>query len=314
MLILAGDVGGTKTHLALYDGKECLRDEKYLSREYRNLSDIIKRFLPDKIKVARACFGVAGPVHEGISRTTNLPWTIESQKIAQELSIEKVWLINDLVATAWGIRCLKPDEIATLNVGKSRKGNRALIAAGTGLGEAGMIWEGASHLPFASEGGHADFAPRDDKEKELWKYLKKKYGHVSKERVVSGPGLEHLYWFLIESGRSHDRVQGDVLPKVIVEKGISGESRTCREALDWFVSLYASAAGDLALTFLAYGGVYLGGGIAPRIISLLQSESFMKSFRNKGRMDATLDEIPVRVILNDNAALLGAAEFANLQE
>jgi len=307
-MILAGDIGGTKTHLALFDGVECVKEEKFPSHEYDSLEKIVLQFSPGRVE--RACFGVAGPVHEGRCRTTNLPWLIEESRLSAALSIPHVRLINDLEATAWGIRRLKPDEFAVLNKGKVQNGNRAVIAAGTGLGEAGLYWDGKQHYPFPCEGGHVDFAPRDDSEIELWRYLKKKYGHVSYERLLSGPGLEHIFWFMVETGRRREKMDVAELPRQITEKGVSGESKLCREVLDMFCSIYGAAAGNLALKFLALGGIYLGGGIAPRIVTILQEGMFLRAFSSKGRFEQLLNSIPVKVILNDNAALLGAAEYA----
>lgn len=307
-MIIAGDVGGTKTHLALYDRLSCVKDEKFHSHEFSSLAEIIRKFHSGKID--KACFGIAGPVRDGRCKTTNLPWVIDAKELSSVLKISKVSLINDLEATAWGIRCLKPNEFAVLNEGMVQKGNRAVIAAGTGLGEAGLYWDGTEHLPFSCEGGHADFAPTNEQEVALWQYLKKKYGHVSYERVLSGPGLEHLFWFLVESKHRKDHLEGEEIPRQITEKGLSGESATCQEVLDWFAMLYGAEAGNLALKFLAVGGVFIGGGIAPKILKVLQQESFLRAFVGKGRFDELLKSIPVKVILNENTALLGAAEFA----
>jgi glucokinase len=303
---LAGDIGGTKTHLALYDGDRLIKDEKFPSAEFPGLVEIIRKFHTGKVD--KACFGIAGPVRDGRCKATNLPWAVDAKKLGSELNISKVWLINDLEATAWGIGCLKPNELATLNEGIAQKGNQAVIAAGTGLGEAGLYWNGNQHIPFSCEGGHADFAPRNEDEINLWHYLQKKYDHVSYERVLSGPGMEHLFWFLVESKKRKERLEGEI-PRLITEKGLSGESETCREVLDWFASIYGGEAGNLALKFLALGGVYVGGGIAPRILKVLQNGSFMGGFLAKGRFDELLKTIPIKVILNDNAALLGAAEY-----
>jgi glucokinase len=297
---LAGDIGGTKTHLAIFNGKKIVREEKYLSQEFSSLENILRKFGTEKVE--RACFGVAGPVQEGKSRITNLSWKIDVKEISSAFKIPHVWLINDLEATAWGIEVLSEKDFATLNVGKIRKGNRAVIAAGTGLGEAGLYWDGKRHHPFACEGGHADFAPRDTRELELWGYLHKKYGHVSYERLISGPGIEHLYWFLLEKKVIKEKLQGENLPRLITEKGIP-------EVLDWFASLFGGEAGNVALKFLATGGIFLGGGIAPHILAFLKKE-FMRSFVQKGRFQGLLSEIPVKVILNERAALLGAAEYS----
>lgn len=307
-MILAGDIGGTKTHLALFDGNECIREEKFPSKGFKSLEEIILKF---GIKhIDKACFGIAGPVFKGVCKTTNLPWLVDESTLAKRLSIPKVKLINDLEATAWGISRLKPDELFIVNRGKKENGNRAILAAGTGLGEAGMYWDGKRHLPFSCEGGHVDFAPRNEREFQLWHYLKKKYEHVSYERILSGPGLEHLFWFLIENGFEKEEIEGSNLPHQITQRGVKGNSKVCQEVVEWFCSIYGSAAGNLALKMMAIGGIYLGGGIAPHIVPILEKGEFMHSFTCKGRFESILCSIPVTVILNDNAALLGASQYA----
>lgn len=305
-MIIAGDIGGTKTHLALYEEARCVKDEKFHSHEFSGLVEIIRKFHSGKID--KACFGIAGPVDDGRCKTTNLPWIVDAKELSSELKISSVSLINDLEATAWGVRCLKPNEFLILNEGITQKGNQAVIAAGTGLGEAGLYWDGVEHHPFSCEGGHTDFAPSDEQEIALWHYLKKKYDHVSYERLLSGPGLEHLFWFLIETKNRKERLEKG--PREITEKGLSGESKTCQEVLEWFATLYGREAGNLALKLLAVGGVFIGGGIAPKIVKVLQQENFMKGFTSKGRFGELLKSISVKIILNENTALLGAAEFA----
>ena len=309
-MILAGDIGGTKTHLALYQGNQCLYDEKYLSGNFDSLLDIVKQFLSSRTEtVSCASFGIAGPVRDGECRATNLPWVINAEHLSKELKIGQVFLINDLEANAWGLRALSAEEFVVLNEGKPQHGHAALIAAGTGLGEAGIFWDGKKRVPFGCEGGHVDFAPRNELEMELLRYLHKRYGHVSYERVLSGPGLHNLYRFLVEM-RLENEEDFTLDPKVITERALTGKSRACKRALEWFVSLYASEAGNLALKMLAVGGVYLGGGIVPKILPFFQGQEFMKAFTAKGRFAPLLAEIPVRVILNDNTALLGTVEYA----
>lgn len=292
-MLLAGDIGGTKTHLALFDGRKCVRDEKFSSHEAHSLEEILEKFLKEKVE--KACFGVAGPVQDGKSHVTNLPWIIDAKKISAKFNIPQVSLINDLEATAWGVGCLEENAFAILNAGKKKGGNQAVIAAGTGLGEAGLVWDGKKHIPFPSEGGHCDFSPQNGEERALWSYLHKKYGHVSWERVLSGPGIEHLYWFVVEQKKTK-------LPPL-------PEGRESPQVLEWFSSLYGAEASNLALKFLATGGIFIGGGIAPHIIPYLKSH-FMQAFVEKGRFKEFLQEIPVKVILNENTALLGAAEYA----
>ena len=316
MLFLVGDVGGTKTHLALCDENLVIQREKiFSSTSYSALSLIIKEFLEKEI-IQAACFGVAGPIEEGICRATNLAWIVNAKELEKEFSIPHLFLINDLLANAYGLECLSKKELHTLNEGAQLKGNRALISAGTGLGEAGLYFDGKNYHPFASEGGHADFAPRDELEMEFFRYLKKKYTHVSYERVLSGLGLYELYQFLIDMQleKESQEIKIEFLSKdkaaVVGEKGVKKENKACMRALKWFISLYGSEAGNLALKFYALGGVYIGGGIAPKILEAMKGETFLKAFTNKGRFASLLQQIPIHVVLNQNAALLGAALYA----
>lgn len=314
-MILAGDIGGTNTRLALFEqGEMAGPEKKYPSRSYQGLEEIVREFLGGK-KVSRACFGVAGPVREGVCKATNLPWVVDAAQMSRTLQIPSVHLLNDLEANAYGIKVLKPEELALLHEGKKQKGNQALISAGTGLGEAGLYWDGEKHHPFACEGGHSDFAPRNALEIELFVYLKKKYPHVSYERVVSGPGLYEIYRFLIETGREKTSSEVEAEMKkgdpaaVVSEWGRLNKDLGCIHALDWFISLYGAEAGNLALKFLALGGVYIGGGIAPHILEKMK-RGFSAAFADKGRFKPLLETIPIWVVLNDNAALLGAASYA----
>jgi len=320
-MILAGDVGGTKVHLALYDFKEgkleYARDERYPAKDYAGLEEIVKKFLGGA-KVDAACFGVPGPVRNGRLRLTNLPWTLDSRELSTSLGITHVFLINDLEANGYGVAELAPDQIFTLAEGDaSQVGNRALIAAGTGLGEGLLIWNGHGHVPYPSEGGHSDYAPRNEDEIDLLRFLKQKYdGRISFERVVSGMGLTNVYDFLSE-------VRGVEVPKwlgvrmaaedpnaVITECALAAKSEICEKALNMFVSAYGAEAGNLALKVLSVGGVYVGGGIAPRILEKLKDGRFMKAFTDKGRLSQLLVNMPVRIILESRAALLGAAAYA----
>lgn len=316
-MILAGDVGGTHTRLAFFEGgKQVGTDQTFPSRDFQSLEEIVKKILP-KHKIGRACFGIAGPVREGRCEATNLPWIIDARAMERNLGIEQVDLLNDLEANAHGIAALQEGELFLLQKGAAPhpKGNRALISAGTGLGEAGLYWNGSDYFPFASEGGHADFAPRTQEEWELFTYLQKKWGHVSYERVVSGPALTSIFEFLIEEkGLSPSpEVQREVSQKnsslVISEWGKGGRDPVCAKALHWFLSLYGAEAGNVALKFLALGGVYLGGGIIPHLTTEAKGGDFLSSFANKGRFKSLLETIPVWIILNDRTALLGAARF-----
>ena len=320
-MILAGDVGGTKVHLALYDfidGKpKSSRDERYAAKDYSGLEEIVKEFLGVQ-SVTAACFGVPGPVRDGRLRLTNLPWTLDSRELSVSLGINHVFLINDLEANGYGINELAADQIYTLSEGDpSQIGNRALIAAGTGLGEALLIWNGHSHVPYPSEGGHCDYAPRNEDEIDLLRFLKQKYnGRISQERVVTGPGLTNIYEFLREVRGVDEpnwlagRMAAEDPNAVITELALAAKSEICEKALDMFVSAYGAEAGNLALKLLSVGGVYVGGGIAPRIIEKIKDGRFMKAFTDKGRLSQLLVNMPVRIILDSGAALLGAAAYA----
>jgi glucokinase len=320
-MILAGDVGGTKVHLALYDfinGKlEYSRDERFPAKDYSGLEEIVKEFL-GAFTVTAACFGVPGPVRDGRLRLTNLPWTLDSRELSVSLGINHVFLINDLEANGYGVAELAADQIYTLSEGDaSQIGNRALLAAGTGLGEALLIWNGHSHTPYPSEGGHADYAPRNEDEIDLLRFLKQKYnGRISQERVVSGQGLTNIYEFLREVRGIDEpvwlaeRLAAEDPNAVITELALKAKSEICEKAMDMFVSAYGAEAGNLALKLLSVGGVYVGGGIAPRILEKLKDGRFMKAFSDKGRMSQLLINMPVRIILESRAALLGAAAYA----
>jgi glucokinase len=313
-MILAGDIGGTHTRLALFEkGRMVGSEQTFSSPKYSSLSDIVREFLGEK-RVPKACFGIAGPVSDGKSKVTNLPWILDAQEMSQSLKIPSVHLLNDLEANAYGLRMLQKEELFVLWEGKKQKGNQALIAAGTGLGEAGLFWDGKDHRPFACEGGHSDFAPRDAMEMELLVYLQKKFGHVSFERVVSGPGLLNLFDFLVETGRvklspqvKEAMKKGDP-SRVITEWG--NKDPGCAQALEWFISLYGSEAGNMALKFLSLGGFYIGGGIAPHLADQMKKGPFHSSFVNKGRFRELLESIPIWIVMNDHAALLGAAYYA----
>jgi glucokinase len=321
-MILAGDVGGTKVHLALYDfidGRlEYTRDERYPAKDYSGLEEIVKEFL-GAVKVTAACFGVPGPVRDGRLRLTNLPWTLDSRELATGLGVDHVFLINDLEANGYGIAELTPHQIFTLSEGDaSQIGNRALVAAGTGLGEGILMWNGRIHVPYPSEGGHADYAPRNEDEIDLLRFLKQKYnGRISFERVVSGMGMTNIYEFLREVRGVEEpawlaeRIAAAGDPNtVITELALAAKSEICEKTLGMFVSAYGAEAGNLALKVLSVGGLYIGGGIAPRILEKLKDGTFLKAFTDKGRLSQLLINMPVRVILESRAALLGAAAYA----
>jgi glucokinase len=324
-MILAGDVGGTSTRLGFFEAVggrlRPVAEQTYRSREHTGLDEIVGAFVAARdLKPAHACFGIAGPVRQGVARTPNLPWVVDAARLASGLGLGEVVLLNDLEANAYGVWELAPADFAVLNAGApGAAGNAAIISAGTGLGEAGFYWDGRQHRPFACEGGHADFAPRNDVEAELLLHLWKKLGHVSYERVLSGPGLYLLYEFLRDSGRGpegprvRERMRHEDPSAVVSQEALAGSCGLCVQALDLFVSLYGAEAGNLALKILTTGGVYVGGGIAPKILPKLQGGAFLEAFVSKGRMRPLLEAIPVRVILNDKTALLGAARCAALR-
>lgn len=321
-MILAGDIGGTNARLAFFqtqNGQLRLTAEGvFPSREHRGLDEIVARFVeshgthPDL-----ACFGIAGPVRNGRVETSNLPWTVDAARLASELQLPSTMLINDLEANAWGIASLKEQDLIPLNrVKGTPTGNQAVISAGTGLGEAGLYWDGKGYDVFACEGGHCDFAPRTELEIDLLRYLTAHFGHVSYERIVSGPGLVNVYRFLREVHRGleppwlTDELAGGDPAAVISRNAVAGKSPLAEQALDLWVSIYGAEAGNLALKLLATGGIYLGGGIAPKVAPKLSGPLFMQAFVSKGRLQPLLESIPVRVITNEKIALFGAARYA----
>jgi glucokinase len=354
-MILAGDIGGTKTHIALFDWKTERVDpvfhETYPSRDYPSLEQILVEFfeaytavtrsqvdrdehdsavdktddppedrngpMTEPLSIEAACFGVAGPCINNRCQTTNLAWVVDGRELAKRFDIPTVRLLNDLEATAYGLLLLRPDETELLNPAARPVQQRAiaLIAAGTGLGESIMVWDGMSYRPLPSEGGHCDFAPNSDLEIALLRHLRTAYVHVSYERILSGPGLHAIYEFLRDTNKNEptwlaERLKAGDPPAVITEVGLAGQAEICVQALDLFVTVYGAEAGNLALKALSLGGLYVGGGIAPRILSKLKDGAFMRAFTAKGRYKRLLSSIPVYVVTNPQTALLGAASFA----
>ena len=327
-MILAGDVGGTKVHLALYNfagGRlAAVRDHKFPATEYATLDEVVKAFLAQagetKEEIVAACFGCPGPVRDGRLKLTNLPWTLDERDLQKSLGIEHIFLINDLVANGYGIPELAPESVFTLHKGDaSSVGHRGLVSAGTGLGEALLIWDAKKqrHTPLPSEGGHCDFAPRTDREIELLNYLRRTLkGRVSFERVVSGIGIKNVYAFLRDDQKMEEpawlreRMAVEDPNAVIGQCAEDGSSEICFETLQIFTSAFGAEAGNVALKVLAMGGIYLGGGIAPKILKTMRDGQFMKAFLDKGRLSPLLEALPVRIILDDTCALLGAAAFA----
>ncbi len=322
-MILAGDIGGTKTALALYSGGRgvaggAIYEARYESGNYGSLDAVIAEFLREtKARPAAASFGVAGPVKDGRAQITNLPWVIEAEGISGSFGIPDVFLLNDLQAIATAVPHLGRDELATLNPGTAaQRGNIAVIAPGTGLGVGFLAWTGDGYRAYASEGGHASFAPRNAREIELLKYLTRRYGHVSFERVCSGSFLPGIYEFLRDEGvhpepswlRDELTEAQDPTP-VIVATALASKASICEAALDVFVQTLGTLAGNLAVTFLATGGIYLGGGIPPRILGRLQQPDFLGAVADKGRFGDFCADLPVHVIMDPGAALRGAAWF-----
>lgn len=323
-MILAGDIGGTKVNLAFFgEGLRLLPENlaSFPSRDYASLQEIAQKFLAQrKLKADYACFGIAGPVRKGRVVVTNLPWVVTEKDMKEALGLKHAWLINDLEANAHGIYGLTPSDFVTLNKGEDGAiGNAGIISAGTGLGEAGLFWDGNRHLPIASEGGHSDFAPRTDLDIQLLNYLRKRFGQPDWETVLSGPGLFHIYEFLRDTSPGAEpawlteELRKDDPPKVVTQAALENKCELCSQALGLFVDYYGAEAANLALTVLATGGIYIGGGIAPKIISKLTDGRFMKAFVGEGRLKELLAAMPVRVIMNDKTALIGAARFAAMQ-
>jgi glucokinase len=325
-MILAGDIGGTKVHLALYDfqdGKlQPVRDQKFSAHEFASLDAVANQFLGDdqnlRGQIAAACFGLPGPVRGGRIKLTNLPWSLDVHALEKSLDIEHIFLLNDLEANGYGIPELAPDKIYTLHEANSAAvGHRGLVSAGTGLGEALLIWDGKQHRPLPSEGGHCDFAPRNEREVAVYQYLRRTLkGHVSYERVLSGPGIQNIYNYLRDVEKLdepqwlRDRFAEQDPNAVIGECAQDGSSSICFETMKTLSAIYGAEAGNIALKLLAMGGMYLGGGIAPKIIQTLENGEFIHAFLDKGRLSPLLQGIPVRVILDDTCALLGAAAYA----
>ncbi|MBU1667949.1 glucokinase [bacterium] len=323
-MILAGDIGGTKTNLALYavvKGQlEMQVQHQFPSRDFSSLTDVIIAFeeKTDMPQIDAACFGIAGPVIEGRCRTTNLPWDITTADLQKHLKSTQVRLLNDLESTAYGMLYLADDEFVTLNpTGRATNANRAVIAAGTGLGEAMLYYDGRDYHPIASEGGHCDFAPVTAQQDELLRWMRNRYpGHVSYERILSGPGIYTLYEFLAQSGfapEPHSMLQieeGKDRSAMVSECALKAGDPLCLEALRLFAEIYGAEAGNLALKSMSLGGVYIGGGIAPKILPIITNNHFMRGFTGKGRFEEMLRGMEVKVSLNQETALIGAVHFA----
>jgi glucokinase len=324
-MILAGDIGGTNARLAYFQPQNghlrLVSERVFPSREHSELGEIVTQFVDDSgTKPEAACFGIAGPVRNGRVETSNLPWVIEQSRLAKQIHLPATLLINDLEASAWGIGALETTDLVALNeVTDPAIGNQAVIAPGTGLGEAGLFWDGTRHHVFACEGGHADYAPTDDLQIELLRFLKARFGHVSYERVLSGPGLVNVYEFLRDTGCGNESdefaaILGNSDPAAAISRAaLDGTQPLAVKALDIWIAVYGAEASNLALKTMATGGLFLAGGISPKILAKMTGPLFMQSFLDKGRLRPLVESIPVQVVTNDKAGLLGAARCASVR-
>jgi glucokinase len=326
-MILAGEIGATRTRLAAFEteGNRLQRvvEKTYMSQEHSGLSELLAQFIRGEgIPVHSACFGAAGPVRGGRSKISNLPWIIDSRELQKQLKLDFVGLLNDLEAYAYGIDVLESKDFIVLGQGsEDAEGNRAVISARTGLGMAGLYWDEFRHHPFACEGGHADFAPRNDLQMELLGYLQKKYGRVSCERILSGPGIKNIYEFLRDTHKAEepewlrDQINAAHDPPALISRlALEGKAAICDQTLSIFVSVFGAETGNCALKFMSTGGIFVGGSIAAKILPKMQDPVFMQSFLDKGRMEALLKDIPVKIVLNDDCGLVGAARWTLVQK
>lgn len=334
-MYLVGDIGGTKTNICLVDSdkRDVIFEKSYPSKDYDSLRTIVKKVIEEDLSdksairnqqsaIDMACFGVAGPIKDGRCEATNLPWLIDSRKIAEVLKIKpsQVFLLNDLEAGAYGIDLLKEKDFYLLNKGDPQKyGARCLISPGTGLGESIIFWDGKKYKPCPSEGGHTDFAPKNKIEINLLSWLINKYGRVSYERILCGPGLLNVYNFFKETTYQDtpkwllERLKNEDPSAVISELGMQKKDECCEKALEIFVSVLGAEAGNLALKCLATGGVYIGGGIAPKILEKIKEGTLMQAFTHKGRFSVMIANMPVKVILNDKLPIIGCVNFLTMQ-
>jgi len=317
-MILAGDVGGTKANLGLFEEKNGKLSQvtmkRFSSQAYPGLETIMLEFLRDEAKGAKvtaASFGIAGPIVNNTVKATNLPWVVDGGLLAKELGIGRVRLLNDLEAAAYGVGVMEPNDLETLHAGTNvTDANRVVIAAGTGLGEGILFWDGKHHVPIATEGGHADFAPATDQQADLWKFLRKSNANVSVELILAGKGFKRLHEFLDPSVRhDFDDPSVDAAPG-ITQRGLAGTCPVCAKTIELFCEIYGAEAGNMAVRAVARGGIYVTGGIAVKILPKLKDGRFVAAVRNKEKMGAFLEKIPIRVVLNEHCPLIGAAYVA----
>ena len=326
-MILAGEIGATRTRLAAFETEgnqlQCAVEKTYMSQQHDGLPGILAHFIKTEgIPVHSACFGVAGPVRAGRSKISNLPWVIDAREIAKQLRLNSVGLLNDLEAYAYGIDGLESKDFITLSEGaEGAEGNRAVISAKTGLGMAGLYWDGFRHHPFACEGGHADFAPRNELQMELLAYLQKKYGRISCERILSGPGIKNIYDFLRDAHKAEEpewlRTKLSAAPDppaLISQMALECKSAICDQTLSIFVSVFGAETGNCALNFMSTGGIFIGGSIAAKIVPKMKDPLFLESFLDKGRMATILKDMPVKIVANDDSGMIGAARYTLVQK
>ncbi|MDH6254161.1 glucokinase [Chryseobacterium sp. H1D6B] len=320
-IVLAADVGGTKTELALFQIKKkklvSIKSERYATTDHNSFVKAIRHFHEDKTSVIDcACLGVAGTVDGDKVRGVNFAWEIDAKKLEADLDIKSVLLINDLQANAYGLSALEDSDFKIISKGEKIEGNAVVISPGTGLGEAGMYWDGSYFHPYATEGGHSNFAPNDELDLELWKFLNEKFDHVSWERVISGQGINNIYEFLRnyrgekEPDWLTEQLKDNDSSKVISAAAIEKKDSVCVETMELFLKYLAVESSQLALKAKATSGIYIGGGITPKVLNLIDKKEFYKNFINVGRMEHLLKTIPIKVVLNDKTALMGAAYYA----
>ncbi|MEO5891501.1 MAG: glucokinase [Ferruginibacter sp.] len=323
VIILAGDIGGTKANMQLSrfaGGKlETIKESRYVSKDYTSFTDILTNFLEDQVSPDNICFSVAGPIVEGKVKFTNLSWNIDSEEISRHAGNKPVSILNDLESTAYGLAALKPGELNTLYKGSNETpGNIAILAAGTGLGEAGLFFDGSHFHPFATEGGHSDFAPRNPRDMAVLTFLLARHEHVSWERLLSGSGIYTIWEYLTQVEKKEsptpllEQIQKDKDPAIISKAALDGSCAVCVEAIQMFDRYLATEAVNLVLKLKATGGLYLAGGIAPKLLPLLNPETWKGVFNKSGRMRQLLNEVSVYVVLNEKAPLIGAAYYACL--
>lgn len=313
-MILAGDIGGTKTNLGLFDVQQGalvrVADKRYPSQEHKGLEEIVKDFVSvTGAKVTAACFGIAGPVVDNRVHTGNLPWIVDGKTMANELGLDRVRLLNDLEATAYGLSAIGPGDLETIYAGvPAPQAARVVIAAGTGLGEAILFWDGTKHVPTATEGGHSDFAPHTEQQADLWRYIKARSQFVSNELILSGRGFLTLHEFLDLGVRHAEFDEPGVDPApAITQRALAKTCPVCVAALDLWVAIYGSEAGNLAVRTVARGGIYVAGGIALKILPLLRDGRFAAAVRDKEKMGDFLAQVPIQVVLDEECPLKGAA-------